>query len=170
MRSSGVPPPVQHSYTLTSSNAQGQCLPGTFMPFTKPGLAHRKLAQAEDHLKSSERKLNTNFFFSNFSGTSGISRQNPGISRQKRLISLVSRDIPDFSAPTPSRGRPPPHRRIFGPKSLGLGSFFFPEKELVHGMVPPCTGVDSMWMLTMALFGSRARVQKGDCVYSIVIA
>ena len=35
--------------------------------------------------------------------------------------------------------------------------------------------VDSVWMLTMALLGSRlkgpsARVQKGDCVYSIVIA
>ena len=34
----------------------------------------------------------------------------------------------------------------------------------------PCTVVDRMWMLTMAHFGSRARVQKGDCVYSIVIA
>ena len=30
-----------------------------------------------------KRKLNTKFFFSNFSGTSGISRQNPGISHQK---------------------------------------------------------------------------------------
>ena len=72
-----------------------------------------------------ERKLNTNFFFlSNFSGTSGISRQNPGISRKKSLVSLVSRDIPNFSAPTPSHGRPPPHWRVSGPKSLGLSSFF----------------------------------------------
>ena len=68
------------------------------------------------------------FFFSNFSGASGISRQNPGISRQKNLISLISRDIPNFSAPTPSRERPPPHRKISGPKSLGLASFFFPER------------------------------------------
>ena len=28
------------------------------------------------------------------------------------------------------------------------------------GMVPPCTGVDSMWMLTMALFGSRLQGQE----------
>ena len=74
-----------------------------------------------------ERKLNTTFFFSNFSGTSGIFRQNPGISRQQSLVSLVSRDRPNFSAPTPSHGRPPPHPKISGPKSLGLGSFFFPD-------------------------------------------
>ena len=72
------------------------------------------------------QQLNTNFFFSNFSGTAGMSQQNPGISRQKGLVSMVSRDIPNFSAPTPSRGRPPSHRRISGPKSLGLGSFFLP--------------------------------------------
>ena len=77
-----------------------------------------------------ERKLNPNFFFSNFSGTPGISRQNPGISRQKSLISLVSRGIPNFLAPTPSCGRPLPHRKISGLKSLGLGSFFVPELSL----------------------------------------
>ena len=73
------------------------------------------------------QKLNTNFFFSNFSGTAGISQQNPGISRQKSFISLVSRDIPNFLAPTPSRGRPLPKPKISGLKSLGLGSFFVPE-------------------------------------------
>ena len=73
------------------------------------------------------QKLNPNIFFSNFSGASGISRQNPGISRQKSLIPWVSRDIPNFLAPTPSRGRPPPHQKISGLKSLGLGSFFAPE-------------------------------------------
>ena len=77
-----------------------------------------------------ERKLNTNFFPSNFSGTYGISQQNPRISRQKSLVSLVSRDIPNFSAPTPSRGRPPPHRRISGPKRLGLGSLFLPDSKI----------------------------------------
>ena len=77
--------------------------------------------------KFRERKSNPNVFFSNFSGNSGISRQNPGISRQKSLISLVSRGIPNFLAPTPSRGRPLPHRKIFGLKSLGLCSFFVPE-------------------------------------------
>ena len=80
-----------------------------------------------------ERKLNTNFLFSNFSGNSGISRQNPGISRPKSLISLVSRDVSNFLAPTRSRGRPPPHPKISGPKSLGLGSFFLPEHKLFQG-------------------------------------
>ena len=75
----------------------------------------------------SGQKLNPNIFFSNFSGASGISRQNPGISRQKGLIPWVSRDIPNFLAPTPSRGRPPPHQKISGLKSLGLGSFFVPD-------------------------------------------
>ena len=69
------------------------------------------------------RKLNTNFFFSNFSGTPGISRENPGMSQQKVWFPWVSEDIPNFLAPTPSLGRPPPHPKISGPKSLGLGSF-----------------------------------------------
>ena len=97
------------------------------------------LLDAATHMAISltrERKLNTNFFFSNFSGTSGISRQNPGISRPKSLISLVSRDIPNFSAPTPSRGRPPPHPKISGPKSLGLGSFFLPDLLLSPKSLP----------------------------------
>ena len=68
-------------------------------------------------------KLNTKDFFSNFSGTAGISQQNPGVSQQKSLISLILRDILNFLAPTPSRGRPPPHPKISGPESLGLGSF-----------------------------------------------
>ena len=75
------------------------------------------------------QKLNPNIFFSNFSGASGISRQNPGISRQESLIPWVSRDIPNFLAPTPSRGRPPPHQKISGLKSLGLGSFFVPDRS-----------------------------------------
>ena len=60
-----------------------------------------------------------------FHNFAGISQQNPGTSRQKNLISLVSRDIPNFLAPTPSRGRPPPQRKISGPKVwVGLP---FPE-------------------------------------------
>ena len=78
-------------------------------------------------------KIEHKLFFSNFSGTSGISRQDPGISRQKSVVSLASRDIPNFSAPTPSRGRPPPHPKISGPKSLGLVSFFFPDRKPLLG-------------------------------------
>ena len=75
------------------------------------------------------QKLNTDFFFSNFSGASGISRQNPLTSRQKCLISLASRDTSNFLAPTPSRGRPLPHRKIPGLKSLGLCSLFVPDNR-----------------------------------------
>ena len=78
------------------------------------------------------QKLNPNIFFSNFSGASGISRQIAGISRQKSLIPWVPRDIPNFLAPTPSPGRPPPHQKISGLKSLGLGSFFVPELYVFH--------------------------------------
>ena len=67
------------------------------------------------------------FFISNFSGTPGISRQNPGISRQKVWFHWASKDILNFLAPSPSRWRPPPHPKTSGPKSLGLGSVFFPE-------------------------------------------
>ena len=73
------------------------------------------------------RKSNTNFFFSNFSGTAGISRQNPGIPRQKSLIFLVSRDIPNFLAPAPSRGRPPPRPKFSGvTRTFGFGFVFLP--------------------------------------------
>ena len=61
--------------------------------------------------------------------------------RQKSLASLVSRDIPSFSTPTNSRGRPPPHQRISGPKSLGLGFFswwtFRPRKKIFRSPPPP---------------------------------
>ena len=71
-----------------------------------------------------DENVNPNIFFSNFSGRF---RDIPAKSRdipQKSLIPWVSRDIPNFLAPTPSRGRPPPHQKISGLKSLGLGSFF----------------------------------------------
>ena len=53
------------------------------------------------------QKLNTSFFFSNFSCTSGITRQNPGISRQRVCFPWVLRDIPNFLAR--SAGPPPLH-------------------------------------------------------------
>ena len=89
------------------------------------------------------QKLNPNIFFSNFSGASGISRQNPGISRQKSLIPWVSRDIPNFLAPTPSRGRPPPHQKISGLKSLGLSSFSCLKKKTE----PPPPPLPGAWRL-----------------------
>ena len=70
-----------------------------------------------------------NFIILKLSGTLGTSR----ISCQKVLFPRVSQDIPNFLAPTPSRRRPPPHPKISGPKTLGLGSFFFREERSVHG-------------------------------------
>ena len=73
------------------------------------------------------RELSTNFF----SQTFWAPRENPGkIPRyptEKVWFPWVSKDIPNFLAPTLSRRRPPPHLKISGPKSLGLGSFFVPE-------------------------------------------
>ena len=70
-------------------------------------------------------------FFSNFSGAPGISQQKSRDIPPKVwfpwVTGWVSRDVSNFLAPTPSCGRTPPHPKISGPKSLGLGSFFFPE-------------------------------------------
>ena len=66
------------------------------------------------------------FFFKLFGHIPGHPGKNPRISR-KVWFPWVSRDIPSFSAPIPSCGRPPPHRKISGPKSLGLCTFFLPE-------------------------------------------
>ena len=92
-------------------------------------------------------KIEHKLFFLKLLGAPWISRQNPGISRQKSLIPWVSRDIPNFLAPTPSRGRPPPHQKISGLKSLGLGSFFVPDflfynTEYDRAKVPPYNGND----------------------------
>ena len=101
------------------------------MASLKPHFAKHAILRLPEKINLSRgRESNPNIFFSNFSGASRISRQNPGISRQKSLIPWVSRDIPNFLAPTPSRGRPPPHQKICGLKSLGLRSFFVPEKSL----------------------------------------
>ena len=75
------------------------------------------------------RKSSSNFFFSNFSGAPGISRQKSRDVPPKVWFPSVSKDIPNFLDPTPSRGRPPPHPKVSGPKSLGLGSFLLPENS-----------------------------------------
>ena len=74
--------------------------------------------------------MNTNFFLKLFGGGGGAG---PRISQQKSWDippkSSVSLGFePSFLAPTPSRARPPPHAKISGAKSLGLGPFLLPEK------------------------------------------
>ena len=73
-----------------------------------------------------QRKLNPNFFFSNFFFC-GHPWDIPAESRDippKKFDFPGFEGIPNFLAPTPSCGRPLPHRKISGLKSLGLGSFF----------------------------------------------
>ena len=80
----------------------------------------------------------TQTIFRNFSGTAGTSQQNPGVSRPRSLVSLVSRHMPDFWPPALQVEDPHPHRKISGPKSLSLCSFFLPDfcrlltMDLVH--------------------------------------
>ena len=57
-------------------------------------------------------KIEHKLFFSNFSGTAGISQQNPGTC----LISWFRGTYRTFLAPTPSRERPLPHRKRSGSK------------------------------------------------------
>ena len=62
----------------------------------------------------------------------GRPRDTPVKSRDippKSLVSLGFEGHAGLFGPIPSRGRPPPHRKISGPKSLGLGSFFLPDKK-----------------------------------------
>ena len=101
------------------------------------------------------QKMNTNFFSSNFSGTTGISQQNPRMSRQKSLISLASRDIPNFLAPTPLCRRPLPHRKISGLKSLGLCSVFVFETSACRRN--PLTQSHVMTCRKRLCFGVRAQ-------------
>ena len=56
-----------------------------------------------------------------------LSVRNPGISCQKVWFSWFRGTYRTFWPPPHSCGRPPLHRKISAPKSLGLCSFFFPE-------------------------------------------
>ena len=106
------------------------------------------------------------FFFSDFSGTAGISEQNPGIRGQKSLISLVSRDMPNFLAPTPSHShkRPPPQQKRSGLKSLGLGAFFFVPDSKRFTLYMGKTG--TIWQFFRALFPSTWRTLSPDALFT----
>ena len=73
-----------------------------------------------------ERKLNTNFFFSNFSGNSEISRQNPGISRPKSLISLGFEGRIELFGPHPFTWKTPTPPENIWTQKFGLGFLFLP--------------------------------------------
>ena len=74
-----------------------------------------------------ERKLNTNFFSQTFRASPGYPGKIPGYPVKKF-------GFPGFEGHTELFGphpftwkTPPPNRKYYGPKSLGLGSFFLPE-------------------------------------------
>ena len=79
------------------------------------------------------QKLNTKFIVSNFSDTSGISRQKSWDIPPNNLVSLGFEGHAELFGPHPSRGRPPTHPKNSGPKSLGMGSF-----SLMIGYEPAC--------------------------------
>ena len=79
------------------------------------------------HRISRGRELNTNLFFSNFSGASGLSWQNFGISRQINLISLgFDRHIELFAPPLFTWKTPTPPEDI-RTKKFGFGFVVLPE-------------------------------------------
>ena len=84
---------------------------------------------------SAGQKLNTNIFFLKLFG------HPRDIPAKSRAIPPKKFDLPGFEGhtelfgPTHSRGRPPPHPKISGVKSLGLGSSFVPE--IGEQSVPP---------------------------------
>ena len=111
--------------------------------------------------------MNTNFFFSNSSGTSGISRQNPGISRQKSLISLVSRHVSNFLAPPPFMWKTPAPPENIRTQKFGLFSCL---KERWFSVATPADprgeklfffvlilGCDPAWP------GTSVKPAKGEC-------
>ena len=73
------------------------------------------------------RELNTNIFFSNFSGAPGISRQNPGISRQKVWYPWVSKESEghtELFGPHPFTWKTPTPAEDIRTKKFGFGFLF----------------------------------------------
>ena len=57
--------------------------------------------------------MNTNSFFSNFPGTTGISQQKSRDIKLRSLVSLGFEGHTDLFGPTPSRGRPYPDSKVW---------------------------------------------------------
>ena len=67
------------------------------------------------------------YFSAFFRAPPGYPSQSPGASLQRVCFPGFRGTYRTFWPPTPSRGRPPPHRKLSGPKSLSLCSFLLPE-------------------------------------------
>ena len=89
------------------------------------------MRRAHHHSYIGDENWTQSFFSQTFWPPPGYPAKNPRMSRQKVWFPWASKDLPSFLAPTPSRGRPPPHPKISGPKSLGLGSFFLPDYRMI---------------------------------------
>ena len=74
------------------------------------------------------------FFSQTFRAPRGYPGKIPGYPAKKVWFPWFRGAYRTFWPPTPSCGRPLPHRKIFGLKSLGLGSFFVPDKKWLSGL------------------------------------
>ena len=122
----------------------GQTAPFPNQGSTRESSTSQRLATTRESLNGGlsvlirERELNTNLFFSNFSGAPGISQQNLGISRQKVWFPWVSKDIPKFLAPIPSCGNPHPTRKYPDQKVwvwVSFSSLTYPQLSIVSAIV-----------------------------------
>ena len=68
--------------------------------------------------------MNPNIFFSNFSGASGKSRQNPGISRQKKFDSLGFEGHTELFGPHPFTWKTPTPPENIRTQKFRFGFFF----------------------------------------------
>ena len=67
--------------------------------------------------------MNTDLFFSNFSGAPGISQQKSRDIPPKSLVSLGFEGHNELFGPPPLHVEDPPDPKTSGPKSLDLGAF-----------------------------------------------
>ena len=78
--------------------------------------SHQVWAPTPTPKRTNVRGRKVNAFFFNFSGTSGISWPKSQDILPKNLLSLGFKGHTELFGPTRLRQRPPPHRKISGPK------------------------------------------------------
>ena len=112
------------------------------------------------------KKLNTFFFLKLF----GPLRDIPAKSRDVPPKSLVLgfEGHTKIFGPTLSRGRPPPLRKISGPKSLGLCSFCFPELSGGNKLFSK-KGPDAALLKPNSLINSPAGCLRATCLFHPIL-
>ena len=114
-------PPKNTAFTRTFSKSSRELFPAF--------LWHESGTQRKLFRKTRSEKLNTNFFFSNFSGAAGISWQ------KSRDIPPKMFDFPGFEGhtelfgPHPFTWKTPTPPENIRTNKFGFGFFFFPESS-----------------------------------------